>query len=72
MTGCIYVCVYICMVLCMYVCIYFIYFYDTTALKAPFIRDNPRGYGYWIWKPYLNYKVLNDFSIEGNFHIIDR
>ena len=33
---------------------------------ASFIRDNPRGYGYWIWKPYLNYKVINsDMSHEG-------
>ena len=25
---------------------------------GPFIRDNPRGYGYWIWKPHLIYSAL--------------
>jgi hypothetical protein len=30
-----------------------------------FIRKNPRGYGYWIWKPYLILKTLNQMS-EGD------
>ena len=25
-----------------------------------FILNNNRGYGYWIWKPYLNYKIINE------------
>ena len=27
-----------------------------------FIRNNPRGYGYWIWKPYIILKVLNQLD----------
>ena len=25
---------------------------------ASFVRDNPRGYGYWIWKPYVVRKAM--------------
>jgi hypothetical protein len=28
-----------------------------------FIENNPRGYGYWIWKPYLIQKKLNIYLI---------
>ena len=24
-----------------------------------FIEANPRGYGYWLWKPYINLKLLS-------------
>ena len=27
-------------------------------LHSEFIKNNPRGYGYWIWKPYLILKTL--------------
>ncbi len=31
-----------------------------------FIQNNPRGYGYWLWKPYIIYKTLlkmNEFDL---------
>jgi hypothetical protein len=31
-----------------------------------FIENNPRGSGYWIWKPYLIQKKLNEMS-DGDF-----
>jgi hypothetical protein len=31
---------------------------DFLKQHGPFIRDNPRGYGYWIWKPHLIYSAL--------------
>ena len=45
--------------------------YDETELKkdevfwsknGSFIENNVRGYGYWIWKPYLIYKKLIDLN----------
>jgi hypothetical protein len=27
---------------------------------ASFVRDNPRGYGYWIWKPYVVRKAMRE------------
>lgn len=27
-----------------------------------FIENNARGYGYWIWKPYLILKILNELN----------
>jgi hypothetical protein len=27
-----------------------------------FIENNPRGYGYWIWKPYIILKTLNEIN----------
>lgn len=32
---------------------------DFLETHAEFIRNNPRGYGYWIWKPYIILKALN-------------
>jgi len=32
---------------------------------SEFITSNSRGYGYWIWKPYLNYKLVNKIE-EGD------
>ena len=29
---------------------------------SPFILSNPRGYGYWIWKPYLIQKTMNSMK----------
>lgn len=25
-----------------------------------FIKNNPRGYGYWLWKPYIIYKYMSE------------
>lgn len=33
-----------------------------------FIEENPRGYGYWIWKPYIILKVLEGLA-EGDILI---
>lgn len=30
------------------------------AEHGDFIERNPRGYGYWIWKPYIIKKILED------------
>lgn len=30
-----------------------------------FIESNPRGYGYWLWKPYINLKLLSQVE-EGD------
>jgi hypothetical protein len=27
-----------------------------------FIENNPRGYGYWLWKPYLIKKTMSKFK----------
>jgi hypothetical protein len=35
---------------------------DFLKAHAEFIKNNPRGYGYWIWKPYLILKVLNQME----------
>jgi hypothetical protein len=32
------------------------------AKHGHFIRKNKRGYGYWIWKPYLVHKVITDIA----------
>lgn len=44
-----------------------IYLYDEHKLDKTFrkahkkyFRENPRGYGYWIWKPYLILKTLKE------------
>ncbi len=29
---------------------------------SDFIKENPRGYGYWIWKPFILNKLLEKFS----------
>lgn len=36
------------------------------AKHGDFIQSNPRGYGYWIWKPYLIYERLQRIN-EGDF-----
>jgi hypothetical protein len=32
---------------------------DYWNAHATFVRDNPRGFGYWTWKPYVVRKVLS-------------
>lgn len=32
---------------------------DFWSTHGSWIEDNPKGYGYWIWKPYLINKVFN-------------
>ena len=34
-------------------------------LHGSFIENNGRGYGYWLWKSYLNYKTINEIK-EGD------
>lgn len=29
-----------------------------------FIESNPKGYGYWIWKSYINYKTIEEVADE--------
>jgi hypothetical protein len=37
---------------------------------AEFIKDNPRGYGLWIWKPYILIDVLKKFpDIDGVLYL---
>lgn len=36
--------------------------YDFIKAHGKFIKNNPRGYGYWIWKPYVILKVLQWMS----------
>ena len=36
-----------------------------------FIESNPRGYGYWIWKPYLIQKKLNELNYEDILIYVD-
>lgn len=31
---------------------------DFIAQHGNFIRKNPRGYGYWLWKPYFLRRVI--------------
>lgn len=35
---------------------------DFWSQHGKFILDNPRGYGYWIWKPYLILKQLQNMK----------
>ena len=39
------------------------------TLHGSFIHNNPRGYGHWIWKPYLIYKTMREQLNEGDFLI---
>ena len=50
-----------------------IYLYDEHKLDKTFrkahkqyFRENPRGYGYWIWKPYLILKTLKEKMADGD------
>ena len=36
-----------------------------------FILNNPRGFGYWIWKPYLYHKFLNTLSNDEYIVLLD-
>jgi hypothetical protein len=36
------------------------------ALHEDFIKNNKRGYGYWIWKPYIILRQLNEMN-DGDF-----
>jgi hypothetical protein len=36
------------------------------TLHGNFIKGNPRGYGYWIWKPYIILRQLNEMN-DGDF-----
>lgn len=36
-----------------------------------FILNNPRGFGYWIWKPYLYHKFLNTLSNDEYVILLD-
>lgn len=36
------------------------------SLHGNFIENNPRGYGYWIWKPYIILRQLNEMN-DGDF-----
>jgi hypothetical protein len=33
---------------------------DFWTKHSEFILNNSRGYGYWLWKSYLNYKIINE------------
>jgi hypothetical protein len=35
---------------------------DFTRNQGNFIKNNKRGYGYWIWKPYLILKTLKEMN----------
>ncbi|MFM9151545.1 MAG: hypothetical protein ACKOPU_04635 [Candidatus Planktophila sp.] len=35
---------------------------DNFQDHIPFVIQNPRGFGYWIWKPYLILKKLNEIN----------
>ena len=50
-----------------------IYLYDEHKLDKKFrkahkqyFRENPRGYGYWIWKPYLILKTMKEMMADGD------
>ena len=36
------------------------------ALHEDFVKNNKRGYGYWIWKPYIILRQLNEMN-DGDF-----
>ena len=51
-----------------------LHIYDEHRLDASFrkshkqyFKDYPRGYGYWIWKPYLIYMTLKHEMKQGDF-----
>ena len=35
---------------------------DFTEKNSNFIENNPRGYGYWIWKPYIILKTMQKLN----------
>ena len=35
---------------------------DFWDIHGEFVKNNPRGYGYWIWKSYLSLKTLNEME----------
>lgn len=35
---------------------------EFTSRHAQFIKNNKRGYGYWLWKPYLIMKTLEEMQ----------
>ena len=35
---------------------------DFTEKNSNFIENNPRGYGYWIWKPYIILKTMKKLN----------
>lgn len=50
-----------------------IYLYDEHKLDKKFrkahkqyFRENPRGYGYWIWKPHLILKTMKEQMADGD------
>ena len=42
---------------------------EFTDSHKDFIESNPRGYGYWIWKPFLIHHVLKNEMVDGDILI---
>ena len=38
--------------------------FDFWNKHGTFIENNKRGYGYWLWKSYINYNIINLYSNE--------
>lgn len=44
---------------------------DFWKQHSTFIKNNKRGYGYWIWKSYLTLKTLNDMNENDILFYVD-